>query len=204
MGPRLPCVLAFGVCFLVPVATYGQSSGVVLSISSGLNLTGPSSRFNGTNPGYVVEGSIAVGLSDTWLLGVGGEWGTFGADVPEFQVFAPLDHAPWLEYNMLYGRVRRLLGSPSASARPFLGGRLGWVRELAEFSGAVVRRSGPATGGSVGLAWDMSSRVSLHMTGTVAAALLGSGRLQGLSGTAPGSVATYGTLSGGISLRVGN
>jgi len=203
MGLRLACVLGFGAGFMAPVPAYGQFNGVVLSISSGLNVAGPSSRFNGTDPGYVVEGSLGVALSDTWQVGAGGEWGTFGAEVPEFAVFAPLDHAPWLEYTMLYGRARRILGSPAASTRPFLDARLGWVRELAEFSGAEVRRGGLATGGSVGFAWDASSRVSLHMTGTVVAAFLGSGRLRGVGGPAPGSLASYGKLSGGVILRLG-
>jgi len=191
-----------GAILLAPTAAVGQSGGVELALSPGFTLATPGSRFKGTDPGYVIEGSIGVRTSKSWQVGAGAEWGTFGADVPEFQVFAPFDHLPWLEYNVIYGYLRRLL-APSARVRPFVEGRVGWSRELAELSGAKIHRAGLATGVSAGLSWGVSSRLSLVLSGALATASYGDARFEGFSADAPGSRATYPKLSGGFTVRLG-
>ena len=80
---------------------------------------------------------------------------------------------------------------------------LTWVRELAEYSGAEVHRAGFATGGSVGLRWKTTSRLSVRVEGGLSAATLGAAALEGVTGATQGSLARYGRLSGGVDLRLG-
>ena len=68
----------------------------------------------------MVEGTARIRLSESWEGGVGAFWGTFAAEVPEFEVFAPRDHEAWLDYNMLFGELRYFVRDPSDAVRPFV------------------------------------------------------------------------------------
>ena len=193
---RWLCVL------LLACPAHADAQAWIAAVDFGPNVSSAGSRFGSTDPGYAVEAMLGFPLGSSWHAGAGASWGTFGADVPEFDVFAPLDHPAWLEYTSMFAFVRTRLGR-AAAVEPFLEGRIGWNRELAEFSGATIRRSGFALGGAAGLEWRVLSRIGLRLVASATTAGLGSGDVGGFDASASRSRATYAKLTGGFFFRLG-
>jgi len=157
---------------------------VRIGIGGGLGMVSGGSRYEQTKPGGFAEGSIRLDVSDRWQIGFGGKWGTFAGTVPQFSVFEPFDHDPWLEHTLLFVESRMVL-EPTARLRPWVGTRVGRVSELAEYAGSTIRRSGAAAAVIAGASWGLVPGVALDMSADLGYARFGEGTLEGLPGTAP-------------------
>lgn len=196
--------------FVLTSATQGlaQDTGmddaprrVRFGIGGGLGLVSGGSRYEDTKPGGFAEGSIRLDVSDRWQIGVGGRWGTFAGTVPLFSVFEPFDHDPWLEHTLFFVESRMVL-EPTARLRPWVGTRIGRVSELAEYSGATIRRSGPTAAVIAGASWSLVSSLALDMSADLGYARFGEGTLEGLPGTAPSTGAVQFAARLGLELGI--
>jgi len=174
-----------------------QTLGV--SFVGGYNKTTASERFKSTGNGYQVEGVIRYGLSPVIWVGVGGLWSsTPTAEVPEFDVFAPLDHSALVDYSQFFFDLRYILSRDVTQVSPYFSGRFGWTKELAEYSGAEVRRAGLMVSGLGGLEIILTRHITFDVSAMISIAKLGDADVFGNKAQNSASLASYSGLRGGV------
>ena len=143
------------------------------------------------------EGLTHYMISPSVALAAGLNWTVFKGEVPEFAVFEPLDHAPWLSQTHLFLETRYFFLRHHARVKPYLAGRLGWAWDYAEFAGAEVRRSGPMVAGRPGLILRVIAPVHLDVSALFALAGLGEAQVFGERRAGSSSVSSL------VAVRVG-
>jgi len=106
-------------CLLAVTATRATAQGSVELSVAGAWLSPTGGDFSDTHSGFGTDLAVRIPTGERYTLGGGVHWSRHGVDFADdaYDVLA------------VFAEPRLLLGSREGSARPFVAGRVAWVRE---------------------------------------------------------------------------
>jgi hypothetical protein len=145
--------------------------------------------FDDTDGGAGVHGSVGFGLTETLELGLGAQWSRHAVE------FSSDDY----DVIAVYAEPRLQLGS-GGLLRPFVAGRLAWVRQGIAVEG--VDRSADGFGGAAEVGASLGLGSSVALEGGVSLGLLSFGDFQTDRNTLEGTDSSGRALGFRLGLRV--
>lgn len=144
-----------GISVLAVVAVPASSQDLRLSISAGAYDPG-GADFEDTAAGPGFDAVALASLSPRFELGAGAQWNAHG-------VSFSTDN--W-DVISLFVEPRIRLGVEDANLRPFVAGRLGWMRKSLDVRGRNRSANGVGLGGLAGLGYQATPTIAFELAAT--------------------------------------
>ncbi len=150
------------------LAAPASSQDVQLSIAAGWYNPG-GDDFDDTDPGPGFDAVALFSVAPRFRVGGGVQWNVHDVDfsTDNYQVIS------------LFAEPRLELAAPTNDLRPFLAGRVGWVRKTIDVTAGSRTANGIGVGGLAGLGYQVSSTLALEAAVTAYYLSFGDFELEG-------------------------